>query len=222
MEQNQFDGLEDIETQTIKPEDEIVHQKEYEKLLKLEEDRKNFEAASNLVKFGCFEQKEVLPQDLNFAKLEKSSYEKKYNASYDLYKDLETGQLLFILPLVENNQGDSNEDKSMKPYAYDVLFVEQMSEETYEKVLKAGRNNLNSFAKFLLVSSYVFAITNIVLSIFVFFGALIYQTTTTSSSVFASILTAFMYAAPLFAGVVISIPLVCVAYIQFKKYKEGK
>ncbi len=222
MEQNQFEGLEDIETKTIKPEDEIEHPKEFEKLLKLEADRKNYDKAATLVEFGCFQQKEVTPQDINFQVLEKGSYEKKFKNSYDLYKNIETGELLFILPLVENNQGDEKEDKSMKPYAYDVLFVENVSEEQYKEVLIAGRNNLKVSSKKLLTLSYVLAIANAVLAVVVYFAVVIYQTTVSSTSLGQSLLLAFMYAGPLIAGVAISTPLVCIANIQQKKFAEGK
>ena len=110
----------------------------------------------------------------------------------------------------------------MKPYAYDVLFVENVSEEQYKEVLIAGRNNLKVSSKKLLTLSYVLAIANAVLAVVVYFAVVIYQTTVSSTSLGQSLLLAFMYAGPLIAGVAISTPLVCIANIQQKKFAEGK
>ena len=67
--------------------------KEYEKILRREENRQKNVKASNLVKLGCFEQKEEA--SLDFSKLDKITYGKPFQKIYDLYEDRE-GNLLYV------------------------------------------------------------------------------------------------------------------------------
>ena len=130
MQQNQFDLLEEVEKDIEVDPKEVKKLKEYEKLLILERNRKDFEKAKSLIKFGCFEQKNETTID--FSKLELIDTPKKYRGLYQLYRDLETMQLLFVCPLVENNKGDIDERKDLKPYAYDVIYIENMDNENIE------------------------------------------------------------------------------------------
>ena len=221
MEQNQFEGLEDVEVQEIKPINEIKVKKEYEKLLQLEADREDYDKAKNLINFGCFEQKEVQPTEINFANLEKLDIEKKFKGVYDLYRVVDTNQLLFVQPLVENNKAEGV-DTDMKPYAYDVLYIEEMDNDTYKKVLKAGRNNLKSLTRSLYGLSLAFLIVDFILSLFIFFAVLIYQTTVSSSTFISAVQVSFLYSGPLIAGFIIALPLATIMRINYKRYTEGK
>ena len=69
MEQNQFEGLEEVEMVEVKDEEEVSSLKEYEKLLIAERDREDYVKAVTLIKYGCFSQKEVT--EVDFSKLEK-------------------------------------------------------------------------------------------------------------------------------------------------------
>ena len=80
MEQNRFDGLEEIETENnYIPEKK--EKKEYEKLLGFERARLDYEKATSLIKFGCFKQEEKPTVD--FSRLEKVDYEKKYKFNFN-------------------------------------------------------------------------------------------------------------------------------------------
>ena len=110
----------------------------------------------------------------------------------------------------------------MKPYAYDVLFIEEMDNETYKKVLKAGRNNLKSLTRTLYGLSLAFLIVDFILSLFIFFAVLIYQTTVSSATFISAVQVSFLYAGPLIAGFIIALPLATIMRINYKRYTEGK
>ena len=55
---------------------------------------------------------------------------KKYKGLYQLYRNLDTLELLFICPLIENNKGSEDEREDLKPYGYDVIYLDQMDDET--------------------------------------------------------------------------------------------
>jgi len=216
MEQNQFEGLEEIEVTDVKPEEEVKGLKEYEKLLLAERDREDYEKALNLIKFGCFEQKQETTMD--YSKLEKINNGKKYKGLYSLYRNLDTMQLLFIAELVENNKGDEDERKDMKPYAYDVIYFEQMDEETYKAVCHAGKNNVSSWLSKLVICSDVLTILLWVLSVVLLIGAAIAGSTSYSGfNLFTYVL---INSGTLLAGAVIMVPLTVLMHIKYKKYKE--
>ena len=171
MEQNKFEGLEEVEVSEVKTEDEVQSLKEYEKLLLAERDREDNEKALNLIKFGCFSQKEETTVD--FSKLEKITTPKKYRGLYTLYRNLDNMQLLFIAELIENNKGDEDERKDLKPYAYDVIYLETMDEETYEAVCHAGKNNVSSLLSKLVICADVVEIVLWVLTVFMLIASAI-------------------------------------------------
>lgn len=218
MEQNHYEELEAVEQEeNVLPETEEI--KEYEKLLGYERARQDYERAVNLIKFGCFKQDNFPTVD--FSKLEKISTEKKYKGLYDLYRDLETMDLVFILPLVENNKGDVDEKKDMKPYAYDVIRTEAMDSETYEMVKKAAKNNLKNpvftFYKFGKILYYVL----IVLAIYTFIYNFISCITSSSYDFFSALAMSLFYSSSFFVGIVISTFVLVLTKIKVNKYKDN-
>ena len=148
MENNSYQGLEELEQISVDftaPSD----LKEYEKLLIAERNRVQFEQASNLVKLGCFSQKEET--EIDFTKLTKISNGKKLKGKYDLYQNVKTLETVFVCPLIE----DDKEEGSHKAYAYDCLYVEKMDQETYEQVIKAGNNNLVTLPGVLYKAAFI-------------------------------------------------------------------
>lgn len=214
MEQNNFELLEEVEQDIPAAPAEKVELKEYEKLLLAERDRKDNEKALSLIKFGCFEQKEEAVLDFN--SLELVSTSKKFKGLYSLYRNLETMQLLFVCPLVENNKGDADERKDMKPYAYDVIYLEAMDNETFEMVAKAAKNNLRTKVSFVykasIVMYFIYIALVVVNSIYIFFQ-------TISSGVLAALTSVLYNEDVYFTGLIISTILLVLAMIKYKKYK---
>ena len=217
MEQNQFERLEEIETENnYIPEDKP--KKEYEKLLGYERSRQDYEKAVNLVKFGCFKQEQKPTVD--FSKLEKVNSEKKYKKTYDLYRNLETMELVFILPLVENNKGDVDERKDLKPYAYDVITTEAMDNETYEMVVKAAKNNLRNP----LFIAYKGGVIAYVVTLVILLYVLIYNFVAYiigGSDFFQSLALSLFYSGTFIVGEIIATFVLIIAKIKLEKYKEN-
>lgn len=124
-----------IEEQPIH-EEPVKKLKEFEKLLFEDTKRKEMAKALDEVKLGLFDQKEELTFD--FENYTLMTYGKKYKGLYDLYQHNETMELVFVCPLIENNKGDEFERKDMKPYAYDVVYLEYLDSEAYDLVKKAA------------------------------------------------------------------------------------
>lgn len=110
--------------------------KEFEKIILEDKKRKLMIKANDEIKLGLFEQKEETSFD--YTLYNKMTYNKKYKGLYDLYQNKETNELLMVCPLVENNKDDYNERKDLVPYAYDILYLEYLDDETYNTVKKAA------------------------------------------------------------------------------------
>ena len=214
MEQNQFDELEPVEIEKTTGENK-KELKEYEKLLLAEADRKLREKAENLVNMGCFNQ--VQETTVDFNDYEYINYGKKYKGRYSLYQNKNTMELVFICPLVENNKGDVDEDKSMKPYAYDCIKLEVMDDETYEAVCHAAKNNLSSKVRVLYKSSFITFFVMLAITLFIFIYNLI---TAFSGGFLAAIASAFYYTVTFFAIDIIMLPLLFLIAVKYKKYKD--
>ena len=214
MEQNKIDELEPVEVEN-KPEGNEVKLKEYEKLLLAESNRKLREKAETLVSIGCFNQTQEPTIDFN--NYDHINYGNKYKGVYNLYQNKETMELVFICPLVENNKGDVDEDRSMKPYAYDCIITEAMDDETYEAVCHAAKNNLSSSVKVLYRASFITFFVMLAITLFV----LIYNLITLSANGFlAGFAGALFYSATFIAFDVIMLPLLVLISIKYKKYKD--
>lgn len=214
MEQNNFELLDEIEQDIPAQSAEKPELKEYEKLLLAERDRKDYEKALSLVKFGCFEQKEEATLDFNT--LELVATPKKFKGLYSLYRNMDTMQLMFVCPLVENNKGDVDERKDMKPYAYDVIYLEVMDNETFEMVSKAAKNNLRTAVSFAyktsIVMYFIYIALVVVNSVYIFFQ-------TISNGVIAALTSVLYNEDVYFAGLLISTILLVLAMIKYRKYK---
>ena len=213
MEQNNFEELEAVEVEeAVNTEPQL---KEYEKLLIAEANREDYEKAVNLVKFGCFEQKQL--QEVDFSVLEKIPAEKKFKGLYSLYRNLETMEMVFVCPLVENNKGDVEENKDMKPYAYDCLIVEAVDNETYQMVCKAAKNNISNFTTVLYKGSFIAYAVLLAITCYTFiFNLISYY----AQGLTTALALALFYSATFVAAAVISVPLLVLISIKYKKYKE--
>ena len=182
--------------------------KEFEKLLFEEEKRTENAKAINQIKLGLFEQKEE--ETFDFSNYTKMTYNKKYKGLYDLYRSNETYELCFVCPLVEDNKGSDDEVKDMKPYAYDVLYLEYLDNEAYELVKKAAVHEKSRFIDCLYVSSFVMYFVLIALNIF----TLVYLLN--ESQAFASII---LVMGSLVSALVVSTILLPILLIKYRKFK---
>lgn len=216
MEQNQFDGLEEVEQDENLIPEAAPELKEYEKLLLVEANRQAEEKAKNLVKCGCFTQKEE--PVIDFSKYIRINMNKKYRGLYNLYQNAETMELVFICPLVENNKGDTNEKKDLAPYAYDCIITEYMDDETYNMVLNAAKNNIGGFISTLRILAYVvyllFAAIGLTL-----FGATFIKNV--DSGFLNACQGGFLYTIGFVAATVIGLPLLFLMEIKYRAYKEN-
>lgn len=215
MEQNQFDGLEEVEQEENLIPEEAPKMKEYEKLLLAENNRQLHEKAITLIRFGCFEQKEQ--KEIDFDQYTKIAGP-KYRGLYDLYQNNETMELVFICPLVENNVGDDKEErKNMLPYAYDTIIIEHMDQETYELVTKAAKNNIRTSVSVLY---YLSIIMYCVVAAVGLLCWLYYFITNADDYGFMVGLTyACVQCAPFMAGEVLGLIGLVLATIKYRAYK---
>ena len=216
MEELKVETLEEVEVEKIKPADEVVVL-EYEKLLLAERNRADFAKAKNLVKFGCFTQKQETT--LAFDKLEKISTGKKYRGLYDLYRDLDNMQLLFVAPLVENNKGDVDENKNMKPYGYDVLYLDPVDDETYEMVKVAYRRNNKTLVSVLYHAAFASFFSFVFVGLFVLVYVFVTALTTGGYSFLQALTTGFQSSGIFLGSALVSLPLLMLATLKFRKYK---
>ena len=213
--ENYNNELEPVE-QDLAVENNIPVVKEYEKLLMVERDRKDSEKARSLIKFGCFEQKEV--ETLDFSKLEIVNGAKLFKGFYKLYRNVETLELLYVLPLVEDNEGDVDERVDLKPYAYDVIYLEQMDAETFKIVSQAAKRNLPTLVSRLYVTSWVLYIVNAVIAL----SMILYTIFTSSSTLLNTLMSALYTVQSNINAAIVATPLLAILSIKYKSYKEEK
>lgn len=218
MEQNQFDGLEEVEQDESLIPEKAPELKEYEKLLLAENNRALAEKAINLVKYGCFSQKEEPVVD--FSKYTRIDMAKKFKGLYNLYQDDETMELVFICPLVENNKGDTNEKKDMAPYAYDCIITEAMDEETYEMVKHAAKNNINGLIPVLRIAAYVAYLLVLALGVFMWLDNFLVAVDNQANNFNNAVVLSIYYTSGFFAADVLGLPLLALMEIKYRKYKE--
>ena len=214
MEQNQFEGLEEVEQDEVKlnlkPE-----LKEYEKLLLAEQERQLVEKARTLLSYGCFDQKEETVLDF---KILSRLDTKKYKGKYDLYQNIETGELVWICPLIEAGD-DEDKDKVKKPYAYDCVIINKMDDETYQEVVKAANHNLRSLASVCYKGGVIGYIVLLVFTLVVFINNIIGYFD--NGNTFFNAIAGSISSTGVFFGfdVVIALILVLVS-IKYKKFKN--
>ena len=205
--EQELDLKEEVETNSLK---------EYEKLLLVETNRKEAEKANNLIKFGCFEQKEV--ETLDFSTLELVEGAKPYKGCYKLYRNTKTYELLYVLELVEDNKGDDNERTDLAPYAYDVIYIEQMDAETYKMVSQAAKRNLPSLISRLYVTSWVLYFVNVAVAL----SMVLYTVFTSQNTIFNTLMSAIYTIQTNINAAIIATPLLALLSIKYKSYKEEK
>lgn len=182
--------------------------KEFEKLLFEDTKRKENEKAITEIKLGLFEQKQE--SEFDFSNYTLMTYNKKYKGLYDLYQHNETMELVYVCPLVENNKGSEDERKDMKPYAYDVLYLEYLDSESYDVVKKAHVHE-----KSRLIDSLVYmAISFYFILLLMTICTIIYLIL--EKAEYSSIL---LVAGSLMSGVVVSTILLPILLIKHRKFK---
>ena len=154
----------------------------------------------------------------DFYKLEKIDTKKKFKGIYTLYRNVETMQLYFICPLVENNKGDDSSKQDIKPYGYDVVELELMDEKTYQEVLKAANNNIHPVVGKLYVTAWVIYFVYLAFFVANFLYNIIMAIDAQSgvTYIFQAIFTLSTY----LLGFVIATPLLVLAKIKYDKYKN--
>lgn len=183
--------------------------KEFEKLLFEELKRQECDKALLEVELGLFEQKQETKFDYS---LYTQMSSKKYKRLYDLFRHNETGELVYVCPLIENNEGSEDERKDMKPYGYDVLYLEYLDEETYEKVKKAGIHETSNVPT-LYVASWVAYFALLALNI-----AVIIYTLVVGGGIDLS--TYVLYAGSILSAQVVATLLLTLVSIKYHNYKE--
>lgn len=149
---------ETIEIQEVEiTESKTKQKKEFEKIIQREKNRELNMKAQNLVKLGCFEQKEETTVD--FSLLDKITYEKQFKKIYDLYINRD-GDLFYICGKTE---GDSD-----KPYAYDVIAIETVSDEEYKSVYRAHTFEGAGYIKGFYIGAFVLWVLSIIISLSIF------------------------------------------------------
>lgn len=207
LEEQELDLVEKTETKELK---------EYEKLLIIEKNRKEAEKAKNLIKFGCFEQKEV--ETIDFTELELVEGAKAYKGAYKLYRNVNTFELLYVLPLVEDNKGDENERVDLAPYAYDIIYLESMDAETYKMVSHAAKRNLPTLVSRLYVASWVIYIVNALIAL----SMILYSIFTSQAPLINTLMSAIYTVLANINAAVVATPLLALLSIKYKSYKEEK
>lgn len=215
MEQNQFDLMEEPEQDLVYDGKPLPELKEYEKLLVAERNRKDYEKAVALVKAGCLKQTEVVGK-YDFSKLEKVETKKKYKGIYTLYRNVETMQLFFICPLVENNKGDDSAKQDVKPYGYDVVELELMDDNTFSEVIKSANHNLHTFVGAFYVIAWTVYILWGILAIANFIFLLINYV---DSGYQVPFLQALFGISSYFLGYLLATPFMVMMKLKYDKYK---
>ncbi|MDE7161231.1 MAG: hypothetical protein K2N65_00565, partial [Anaeroplasmataceae bacterium] len=107
-----------------------------------------------------------------------------------------------------NNKGDYNERKDLAPYAYDVLYLEYLDEETYAQVKKAAvheKSGIIDVVYFLVLACY-----------FVYFAFTIAATICNITLVFGELL---LVCSSLWGCLAVFTGLMPILMIQYRKYK---
>lgn len=215
MENNQFEGLEEVEQKiSLTPEEPEL--KEYEKLLVQERNRQLVAKAINLVEFGCFNQKEE--NGIDFTLYSRLS-QKKYKGKYDVYENIKDNSLILICPLTEDDVDDNGNKKASKPYAYDCIYVESMDEETYQQVKKAAITTYSTAVDRLYKAGFISYFILLAITFITFLGYLI-MNLDSSVAFFYALCNSFAASAALIAADVIALPVLVLASIKYKKFKR--
>ena len=150
--------------------------------------------------------------------------DKDYKGLYNLYKAKNSNALVYVCPLVENNEGDADENRALKPYAYDCIFIESMDEETYQKVVFAGKNNVSTLPHTLVKLGWIAYIVYACIAILTTISYVIINidgAQKADTDIYDSIVSSFSSCGALLAGVVIALPLLTLVTLKYKDYKKN-
>ena len=142
--------------------------KEFEKLLQDAKYRAINEKALNMVRLGLFEEKEIKVSDMSFEKLEEITVSKPYKRVFHLYKNVETDELLYVNPLTlvgETDAVGNDVAGEAKPYAYQVLLIENVTEEQYQEVLKASQTERSSLIDVAYKAQFVILCISLIVAV---------------------------------------------------------
>lgn len=181
--------------------------KEFEKLLFEDTKRRETEKALTEIKLGLFEQKEEA--EFDFSNYTLMTYNKKYKGLYDLYQHNETMQLVYVCPLIENNKNDANERKDLKPYAYDVIYLEYLDVEGFQLVKQAA---VHEGSLLIHIFHYAAIVVYFVL-LLVTLGATIYYSTV------VELYNVLIICSPLWGSLGVYTAVLPILMIQYRKYK---
>lgn len=153
-----FDSLATISEDTTK-EEEVPVVKEYEKLLFQDESRLKGTKAKKLLSLGLFYQYKKEPQDIDFNSLKRLDGAKMVK-NHELYERVSDGTFFYI-----ESENEETKDGEKKVYRYDVIELDNVDEETYNKLLKAHSHEGNGLINLFFYSSVVISIIGIISTI---------------------------------------------------------
>lgn len=134
-------------TDELKVEDRPV--KEYEKLLFQDESRLKGTKALKLVKMGCFYQEKKNTNEVDFSELKKLEGAKVYK-NHELYERISDSTFFYI-----ESECEETKDGEKKVFRYDVIEVDNVDDETFEKLCKAHAHEGNGLINFFYITSIV-------------------------------------------------------------------
>lgn len=195
--------------------------KEFEKLLLEAEHRKIKERALTMVELGLFiEKKEVSIEEIDFSILEEINSKKLYKGVFRLYENQSTGDLFYINPLVEDNKGDDRAEKTLEPYAYQVLELENVTDEEYKQVLQASQTERSGFLGIVYRAQIVMLIVTVIAAVLFMINQLTTLTTQYSFGLaFYYTLTDYMLSPYCLIGIQLCAFLI--SSITYRKFKKG-
>ncbi len=123
--------------------------KEYEKLLFQDESRLKGTKALKLVKMGCFYQEKKNTNEVDFSQLKKLEGAKVYK-NHELYERVSDSTFFYI-----ESENEETKDGEKKVFRYDVIELDNVDDETFEKLCKAHAHEGNGLINFFYITSIV-------------------------------------------------------------------
>ncbi len=186
-------------------ESKTIEKKEFEKVLIRQRNRELDSKAQNLIKLGCFNQTEETTVD--FSKLEKCTADKQFKGVYDLYKDADNN-LFYIYAKTESD--------SQRPYAYDVIAVETVTDEEYAELYKANSREGQGFIKGMFIVTFVMWALTILMAVVAFIYYMIVATK--EAQVFDALTNAFISMTTYYVNIGIMSGILAITSISYRKF----
>lgn len=189
--------------------------KEYQKLLFADEARLKVVKAKKLIQMGLFYQNKLKPEEINFNQLKKLEYAKKYK-DHILYERVSDKTLFYILPLTEESKTGN---KTI--YAYDVVELDNVDDETYEKLVNAHSHEGNTILSTLYVCAWGFTILTLIATIFSIFYLVTGEASSSGSTV-NFFVALFYYNSQNLGLLATSIALLVISFLLKKNHDNNK